>query len=35
MLLLRRIGRKFACMDALLYNAELVLGNDAVELISK
>jgi len=35
MLLLRRIGRQFTCMDALLLNAELMLGNDAVELINK
>src|SRR5262245_43453086 len=34
-LLLPRIGRQFACMDALLLNPELVLGDDAVELINK
>ena len=34
-LLLPRIGRQFACMDALLLNAELVLRDDAVELIDK
>src|SRR5215467_6793058 len=34
-LLLLRIGRQFTCMDPLLLNAELVLGDDAVELVDK
>jgi len=35
MLVLCRIGRQFTRVDALLLNAELVQGNDAVVLINK
>jgi hypothetical protein len=35
MLLLRRIDRQLTCMDALLLHAELMQGNDTIELAAR